>query len=126
MQDSTQTQTGAAKSSTYILLPAEHYEAMRADWAELKAYMLRNPKEAPANNGQAYSSPKELQAITGYSPSTISNKIAAARAAGVQVIGDGKAPRIHTAQFLEFLEKSYNATTEASKTTNAKPRKKQK
>lgn len=124
MTDTTSTTTASA--ATYILLPEAEYKALRADWAEIKAYMLRNPREKQESTGQEYSSPKELQTITGYSPSTISNKIAAARAAGVQVIGDGKAPRIHKAQFLAFLEKNYNATTEASKTTNATPRKKQK
>lgn len=96
----------------FVIVPAEGLADLKKDIADIKAYMIRNPRnrqEQPAGSKQEYCSPKELRAITGYSPATMSRRIQEAHAAGVQIIGDKNNPKIHREQFLAFLENTYTS-----------------
>ena len=89
---------------TYICLPEATYQAMQADIAEMKSYMLRNPQKNAGKELPEYVSPKELEGITNYSHSTLARHIKDAQAAGVQIIGQPGKHRVHLQQFLTYME----------------------
>ena len=90
---------------TYICLPEVTYQAMQADIAEMKRYMLRNPQKNAGKELPEYVSPKELEGITNYSHSTLARHIKDAQAAGVQIIGQPGKHRVHLQQFLAYMER---------------------
>ena len=90
---------------TYICLPADTYQAMQSDIAELKSYMLRHPQKNTGKESPEYVSPKDLERITNYTHSTLARHIKAAQAAGVQIIGQPGKHRVHLQQFLAYMER---------------------
>lgn len=90
---------------TYICLPEVTYQAMQADIAEMKRYMLRNPQKNAGKELPKYVSPKELEGIAGFSHSALARHIKDAQATGVQVIGLPGKHRVHLQQFLDYLER---------------------
>lgn len=90
---------------TYICLPEVTYQAMQADIAEMKRYMLRNPQKNAGKELPKYVSPKELEGISGFSHSALARHIKDAQATGVQVIGLPGKHRVHLQQFLDYLER---------------------
>ena len=84
---------------TYICLPEGTYQAMQADIAEMKRYMLRNPQKNAGKELPKYVSPKELEGISGFSHSALARHIKDAQATGVQVIGLPGKHRVHLQQF---------------------------
>ena len=90
---------------TYICLPEVTYQAMQADIAEMKRYMLRNPQKNAGKELPKYVSPKELEGISGFSHSALARHIKDAQATGVQVIGLPGKHRVHLQQFLAYMER---------------------